>query len=233
MFLRQVKELILDYCPGPAFWEASASDGHGHDDSVYSRFTEPLGITSLSVVICHWSVVPWRKLANLKYMHLDFGDLEEGEAETMRRIFANFNSNRAFLWRAGTLLPHLEAFSLRCYASMAGEGVEDGPAAVGTFLAALCHAAPKKVIHECAGGKPAGHSLIKLQRVAPRISGLANPHLSFVIASHGQMASFPAGATPFFLQSESARGVLYEKSPRFLDDAAAVPLFRGLRKLLI
>jgi hypothetical protein len=50
-------------------------------------------------------------------------------------------------------------------------------------------------------------------RSAPRISGSANPHLNFVIASEGGMASFPAGTTPFYLQFESARGVLYEKSP--------------------
>jgi hypothetical protein len=37
-----------------------------------------------------------------------------------------------------------------------------------------------------------------------RISGLANPHRNFVIASQGEMASFPAGTTPFFLEIESA-----------------------------
>jgi hypothetical protein len=39
---------------------------------------------------------------------------------------------------------------------------------------------------------------------------LANPHRDFVIASQGEMASFPAGTTPFSL--ESARGVLCKKS---------------------
>jgi hypothetical protein len=46
-----------------------------------------------------------------------------------------------------------------------------------------------------------------------QISGSAKPHLSFVIASEGRMASFPAGTTPFFLQIEGARGVLYKKFP--------------------
>jgi hypothetical protein len=47
----------------------------------------------------------------------------------------------------------------------------------------------------------------------PRISGSANPHCDFVIACQGEMASFPAGTTPFFLEIESARGVPCKKSP--------------------
>jgi hypothetical protein len=48
----------------------------------------------------------------------------------------------------------------------------------------------------------------------------ANPLLTFVIASHGRMASFPAETTPFLLQFEGARGSLVQEIPRFLDDAA-------------
>jgi hypothetical protein len=46
-----------------------------------------------------------------------------------------------------------------------------------------------------------------------RISGSANPHCNFVIASQGEMASFPAGTTPFFIEIESAREVPSKKSP--------------------
>jgi hypothetical protein len=52
-----------------------------------------------------------------------------------------------------------------------------------------------------------------------RISGSANPHRDFVIVSQGEMASFPAGTTPFFLQIERAQGVPCKESPA-LDDAA-------------
>jgi hypothetical protein len=33
-----------------------------------------------------------------------------------------------------------------------------------------------------------------------QISGSANPHRNFVIASQGEMASFPVETTPFFLE---------------------------------
>jgi hypothetical protein len=49
---------------------------------------------------------------------------------------------------------------------------------------------------------------------------LANPHRDFVIASLGEMASFPAETTPFFLQIESARGSSVQGIPCALDDAA-------------
>jgi hypothetical protein len=54
----------------------------------------------------------------------------------------------------------------------------------------------------------------------PRISGLANPHPNFVIASLGERASFPAETMPFILQIESARGSSVPGIPRTLDDAA-------------
>jgi hypothetical protein len=52
-----------------------------------------------------------------------------------------------------------------------------------------------------AAAQEAGRYLaIRLIRApGSRISGSANPHLRFVIASQGRMASFPAGTTPFFL----------------------------------
>jgi hypothetical protein len=53
-----------------------------------------------------------------------------------------------------------------------------------------------------------------------RISGLANPHLNFVIASHGQMALFPAGTMAFFLVIESTPGSFVQEIPRSLHDAA-------------
>jgi hypothetical protein len=46
-----------------------------------------------------------------------------------------------------------------------------------------------------------------------RISRSANPHCDFVIASQGEIASFPAGTTAFFLEIESTRGVPCKKSP--------------------
>jgi hypothetical protein len=46
-----------------------------------------------------------------------------------------------------------------------------------------------------------------------RISESANPHRDFVIASQGEMASFPAGTTPFLLEIESALGIPCKKSP--------------------
>jgi hypothetical protein len=52
------------------------------------------------------------------------------------------------------------------------------------------------------------------------MSRLANPHLNFVIASRGQMASFPAGTTPCFLEIESAPGSFLQEIPCSLDDAA-------------
>jgi hypothetical protein len=52
-----------------------------------------------------------------------------------------------------------------------------------------------------------------------RISGSANPHLNFVIASHGRMASFHAGSSPFFLEIESAPVSFVHKIPRLLNDA--------------
>jgi hypothetical protein len=53
------------------------------------------------------------------------------------------------------------------------------------------------------------------------ISGSANPNRDFVIASQGEMASFPAGTTPFFLEIKSARGVpTVQEIPHALDDEA-------------
>jgi hypothetical protein len=49
--------------------------------------------------------------------------------------------------------------------------------------------------------------------VDSRISGSANQHYDFVIASQGEMASFLAETTPFFLEIESARGAPCKKSP--------------------
>ncbi len=54
-------------------------------------------------------------------------------------------------------------------------------------------------------------------RLYPRISGSANPRLNFVIASHGQIAPFPAGTTPFFLEIESAPGSFVQEIPRSLN----------------
>jgi hypothetical protein len=73
---------------------------------------------------------------------------------------------------------------------------------------------------------------------AARISGSANPQGDFVIATQGEMASFPAGTTPFFLEIESAQGVLCKKFPArsmtqltssIVRPLFAVPLFRGAR----
>jgi hypothetical protein len=55
-------------------------------------------------------------------------------------------------------------------------------------------------------------------RSRTQISGLANPHRDFVIASLGEMGSFPAETTPFFLQFESARGSSVQGIPRALDE---------------
>jgi hypothetical protein len=37
------------------------------------------------------------------------------------------------------------------------------------------------------------------------LAGSANPHKIFVITPRGEMASFPIGTTPFFLEIDSAR----------------------------
>jgi hypothetical protein len=54
----------------------------------------------------------------------------------------------------------------------------------------------------------------------PQISGLANTHVYFVIASQGEMTSIPTGTTPFFPEIESARGSSVQEIPRSPDDAA-------------
>ncbi len=46
-----------------------------------------------------------------------------------------------------------------------------------------------------------------------QISGSANWHPNVAIASQGDMASFPAGTTPFFLEIESAGGVPCKRFP--------------------
>jgi hypothetical protein len=51
-----------------------------------------------------------------------------------------------------------------------------------------------------------------------RISGSAIPQSNFVIASHGEMSSFPAGTTPFFPEIESARGSSVQEIPCLPDD---------------
>ncbi len=49
------------------------------------------------------------------------------------------------------------------------------------------------------------------------LAGSANPYVIFVIAPRGEMASFPIGTTPFFLEIGSARGSSVQEIPRTLD----------------
>jgi hypothetical protein len=54
-------------------------------------------------------------------------------------------------------------------------------------------------------GRPLGFEALNTQHwrlldLQTRISGSANSRRDFVIASHGEMTSVPAGTTPFFFE---------------------------------
>jgi hypothetical protein len=57
-------------------------------------------------------------------------------------------------------------------------------------------------------------------QIPPWISGSANLQSIFVIASQGEMSSFPAGMTPFFPENKSARESSVQEIPRSPNDAA-------------